>query len=127
MVRGTDSVEGETGAGSESDSLGGAGGILAALLASSCCWLPAAAALAGFSAAAVGVTMMQYHTPLALLALGLLGVSWYYFLRKRIVGVLPWNSGYANGMILTGSSIVVLLYTVIGWLYPSVFSYLTWR
>lgn len=127
MVRGTEAFEADACPTCEPDAVDDATGILSALLASSCCWLPPLAALAGFSAVSVGVTMMQFHTPLALLALGLVGVSWYLFLRKRVRGVLPWNSGYVHWMVLTGSSIVVLLYSVIGWLYPSVFIYLTWR
>jgi len=108
----------------EPDTVEDATGILSALLTSSCFWIPAVAALAGFSAVCAGVMMIQYHTPLALLALGLLGLSWVLFLRKRIQGAKTWNSGYIHWVILIVSSVVVLLYSVIGWLFPSVFLYL---
>ncbi len=124
MVQQTDLVGAESCSTCEPDAVEGATGILSALLASSCCWIPAVAALAGFSAVSVGVVMMDYHTPLALLALALLGLSWWLFLRKRIRGDLPWNSGYIHWGILLVSSAVVLLYSIIGWLFPSVFIYL---
>lgn len=125
MVRAAESAASEACPDCEPDLVEDATGILAALLASSCCWLPVVAALAGFSAVGVGVVMMQYHTPLALLGLGLLGVSWYFFLRKRWNGAVPWNRGYVHWIVLSGSSVVVLLYSVIRWLFPSVFIYLT--
>lgn len=123
MSQKTDAISEEPCSTCEPDSVEGATGILSAMLASSCCWLPAVAALVGFSAVSVGVVMMQYHTPLALLALGLLGVSWYLFLRKRWNGPVPWNSGYIHWTILFSSTVVVLLYSIIGWLFPSVFIY----
>lgn len=124
MDQRTERLTGDDCSSCEPDTVEGATGILSALLASSCCWLPAIAALAGFSAVGVGVVMMKYHMPLALLALGLLGISWYLFLRKRWNGVLLWNSGYLHWIVLSGSTVVVLLYSIIGWLFPSVFIYL---
>ncbi|MFB6345854.1 MAG: hypothetical protein ABEK50_08805 [bacterium] len=124
MAQQTETVDKESCSTCEPDAVEDATGILSALLASSCCWIPAFAALAGFSAVGAGVVMMKYHTPLALVALCLLGVSWWLFLRKRWNGAVPWNSGYAHWIILSASSVVVLLYSIIGWLFPSVFIYL---
>lgn len=124
MVQQAETLDGETCSTCEPDTVEDITGILSALLASSCCWIPAVAALAGFSAVGVGVVMMNYHTPLALTALGLLGLSWYLFLRKRWTGAVRWNSGIVHWIILVGSSGVVLLYSVIGWLFPAVFMYL---
>ena len=124
MAQSANTIDRETCSSCEPDSVEGATSILSALLASSCCWLPAVAAMAGFSAVSVGVIMLDYHTPLVLLALGLLGLSWYLFLRKRMSELLPWNSGYIHWTILVASSVVVLLYSIIGWLFPSVFIYL---
>lgn len=125
MARGTESIEAHACTTCEPDAVEGATGILSALVASSCCWLPALAALAGFSAVGVGVAMMHYHTPLAVLGLALLGIACFFFLRKRFQGSLPWNSGYVHWFILIASSVVVLLYSVVGWLFPSVFVYVT--
>jgi hypothetical protein len=102
----------------------GTTGVLSALVASSCCWLPAVAAIFGFSAVAVGQTMMAYHTPLAVLGLVAIGVAWWFFLSKRIDGTVAWSSGIVTWLVLLGSTTVVLLYSVIGWLFPSVFIYL---
>jgi len=124
MAQQTDPINQDACSSCEPDTVEDATGILSALLASSCCWLPALAALAGFSAVGVGVVMMKYHTPLALASLGLLGLSWWLFLRKRFNGAVPWNSGYVHWIILIGSTVVVLLYSIIGWLFPSVFIYL---
>jgi len=45
---------------------------------------------------------------LALLAIGMLGLSWYLFVRKRIKEIKSWNSGYVHWAILFVSCGVVL-------------------
>lgn len=98
----------------------GTTGVVSALMASSCCWIPAVAALLGFSAAGAGSAMMDYHTPMAVLAVGLIGVAWYLFLRRRIAGGVAWRAGAMTWGILVISTTVVLLYSVVGWIFPSV-------
>lgn len=66
----------------------GAGGVLAAVVASSCCWLPLALLAVGAGATAVGAvtSMIEKFRPLfAVAAIGFLGAAWYftYFRRPR--------------------------------------------
>lgn len=62
-----------------------AGGIIGALLASSCCVLPLALVLLGVSGAWIGqLTALEPYTPLfAVVTLGLIGAGmWHVYLRK---------------------------------------------
>jgi copper chaperone CopZ len=59
-----------------------AGALVAALLASACCWLPLAAVGLGASAAGAGALFAQWRTPLLLVTAGLLGVAFYLVYRQ---------------------------------------------
>lgn len=62
----------------------GATGLVAALLAATCCILPIGLMFAGVAGAGLMVTMMQYQwITLPLGVLGLAGAWWVYFRQKR--------------------------------------------
>lgn len=62
----------------------GATGLIAAVLAATCCILPLALMFAGVAGASLMMTMMQYEwITLPLGVVGLAGAWWVYFRQKR--------------------------------------------
>lgn len=59
------------------------GGLLAAVLASACCWLPLVLLAFGVSGMAVSATFEKYRPLLATLTFGLLGTAFYFAYRPR--------------------------------------------
>lgn len=65
------------------EKLSGAGALVGAILASSCCWLPLLlVAIGAGSAVGVARVMDAYRIPFAVLALAALGSAWYFSYRK---------------------------------------------
>ncbi len=102
----------------------GTTGFLSAQVASNCCWIPAVAAIFGFFDVSVGQTMTAYHTSLALLVLTATGIAWWFFLSKRIGVAVAWSSEVFTWLVPMGSPTMVWLYSVTGWMFPSVYGYL---
>lgn len=68
--------------------LTGAGSVLAAVVASSCCWLPLLLLGVGAGATAVGTvtnTIERFRPIFAVLAIGFLGAAWYFTYFRRPV------------------------------------------
>lgn len=61
----------------------GAAGVLAALLAASCCILPIALILTGLAGAGLMMTTMRYEWITLPLGVGGIGVAWWLYFRKK--------------------------------------------
>jgi hypothetical protein len=64
----------------------GVGGVLAGIIASSCCWLPLLLLAVGASATAVGAftnTIETFRPLFAVVAIGFLGAAWYFTYFRR--------------------------------------------
>ena len=62
------------------------GGLLSAIAASACCWLPLLLISLGISGAAVGAVFERYRPILLIVAFALLGVAFYFAYRKQATG-----------------------------------------
>ena len=72
------------------------GGLLSAIAASACCWLPLLLISLGLSGAAVGAVFERYRPILLIVAFALLGVAFYFAYRKQATGDCC-DSGEAKG------------------------------
>ena len=99
----------------------GATGLIAALLAATCCILPLALMFAGVAGAGLMMTMMQYEwITLPLGVFGLAGAWWIYFRRKRRCETEACQFvGRRLNQVLLGIATVVVIAALLLKLFPS--------
>lgn len=99
----------------------GATGLVAALLAATCCILPLALMLAGVAGAGLMMTMMQFEwITLPLGVLGLSGAWWLYFRQKRRCETEACQFvGRRANEVLLGIATVVVIAALLLKLFPS--------
>jgi len=99
----------------------GATGLVAALLAATCCILPLALMFAGVAGAGLMMTMMQYEwitLPLGVLGLG--GAWWVYFRQQRRCETEACQFvGRRLNQVLLGLATLVVIAALLLKLFPS--------